>query len=106
MSSKIIGVKLTNGLELIAKKVGETDVGLVLEDAFFLQTVQQQDGSINVEYVPVTQLGKPSGKKHPGFDFTLPGTSVLFQFDLNEGIVERYLQYTSPLDLSLAPSVR
>lgn len=106
MNTKVKGFKLTNGLDLIAKLEGETEKGFILEDAFFLQTVQQQDGSLNVEYTPITMLGKPAGKNHLGFDLTLPILSVLFQFDLNPGIVERYLQYTSPIDLSLAPSTR
>lgn len=105
-SQTVMGFKLTNGLDLIAKLESDDDKGYKLVDAFFLQTVQQQDGSINVEYAPITVLAKPSGKNHMGFDFTLPRTSVLFSFELNPGIVERYIQYVSPIDLSLAPSVR
>ena len=105
-SLNVVGLKLTNGLELIAKQTGEDDKTYHLEDAFFLQTVQQQDGSINVEYAPLTILGAPSGKSHVGFDVKLPLHSVLFAFELNPGIVERYLKYTSPIDLSMAPSVK
>lgn len=104
-SQNVFGFKLTNGLDLIAKLAGGDETGFHLEDAFFLQTVQQKDGSINVEYAPITVLAKPSGKNHMGFDFTLPRISVLFKFELNPGIVERYIQYVSPIDLSMAPSV-
>lgn len=100
------GFKLTNGLDLIAKVVGEDEAGFQLEDAFFLQTVKQQDGSINIEYVPITLLGKPTGKTHMGFDLKLPRLSVLFTFELNENIVDRFAQLTSPIDLSMAPSAR
>lgn len=105
-SLNVVGLKLTNGLELVAKVVGEDEKDFHLEDAFFLQTVQQQDGSINVEYAPLTILGEPTGKSHVGFDLKLPKHSVLFPFNLNVGIVERYLKYTSPIDLSMAPSVK
>lgn len=105
-SQNVMGFKLTNGLDLIGKLESDDEKGFGLVDAFFLQTVQQQDGSINVEYAPITVLAKPSGKTHMGFDFTLPRISVLFKFELNPGIVERYIQYVSPIDLSLAPSVR
>jgi len=100
------GFKLTNGLELIAKLTGEDDTTLHLEDAFFLQTIQQQDGTINVEYTPLTILGAPTGKSHMGFDVSLPRPSILFPFNLNPGIVERYLKVVSPIDLSLAPSLK
>lgn len=105
MSSNVQVFKLTNGLDLIAKLGDESEKGFTLTDAFFLQTVQQKDGSINVEYAPITMLGKPTGKSHLGFDFTLPRLSVLFQFELNPGIVSQYMQYTSPIDLSMAPSL-
>lgn len=105
-SQNVTGFKLTNGLDLIAKLEGEDEKGYHLVDAFFLQTAAQPDGSVNIEYAPVTVLAKPSGKSHMGFDFTLPSISVLFKFELNPGIVERYIQYTSVLDLSMAPSVR
>jgi hypothetical protein len=105
-SQNVMGFKLTNGLDLIAKLEESDENGFDLVDAFFLQTVRQQNGDINVEYSPITVLAKPSGKSHMGFDFTLPRNSVLFKYELNPGIVDSYMQYVSPIDLSMAPSVR
>ena len=102
----IKGYKLTNNLDLIAKEIEVTDSVYKLEDAFFLRSQQQQDGTLNIEYIPLTVLGTPQGKTHMGFDVELPKLGVLFSFDLNPGIVERYLSYVSPIDLSMAPSVK
>lgn len=102
---EVKGFKLTNGLEVVAKLGSEDEKTINMIDAFFLQTVQTKDGSINVDYAPLTILGKPSGKTHMGFDVPMPRHSILFTFDLNPGIVEQYNQYTSPIDLSMAPSL-
>lgn len=104
--SEVFGFKLTNGMDLIGKTVAETPEGYTLEDSFFLQTVPKEDGTLDVQYVPVTILAKPSGKKHMGFNFTLPRISVLFKYELNPGIVDGYTKYTSVIDLSFAPSAR
>lgn len=103
--SQIKGFKLSNGLEVVAKLDKEDEKTVYMLDAFFLQTVQNKEGGINVDYAPLTILGKPSGKTHMGFDVPMPRHSILFMFDLNPGIVEQYKQYTSPLDLSMAPSL-
>lgn len=105
-NSNVIGVKLTNGLEIVAKLDTETDTVLNLVDAFFLQTKQSSDGSFNVDYVPLTILGAPTNKNHPGFDVALPRTTVLFTYQLNPALIEQYLTYTSVLDLSQAPSIK
>lgn len=102
----VLGFKLNNGLELIGKLAGETDKSYRIEDAFFLQTVKLQDGSFNIEYVPLTILGKPTGKTHLAFDIDLPLSSVLFPYEINPGIADRYAQLLSPIDLSMAPSVK
>ncbi len=102
----VIGFKLTNGLDLVAKLVSEDDKSFSLEDAYFLQPHQQQNGSFDVQFLPMTVLGKPQNKGHLGFDLTMPRVSVLFQYELNPGIVDMYLKSVSPIDLSLAPSVK
>lgn len=106
MTSHVTGFKLTNGAELVAKVVSESDTTLSLEDAYFLHPVQKQDGTFDVQFAPVTMLGKPSNKNHMGFDFEIPRISVLFKYDLNPGIVETYLKAISPIDLSFAPSLK
>ena len=100
----ICGFKLTNGLDLIAKIGGEDDKTIHLEDAFFLQVQTQQNGDLNVEYVPLTVLGRPTGKSHMGFDVNLPVNSVLFQFELNPGIVDKYLSYVEPPSPLILPN--
>lgn len=105
-TTEVFGFKLTNGMDLIGKLTADTADGYTLEDSFFLQTVPKQDGSLDIQYVPVTVLAKPSGKSHMGFNFTLPRISVLFKYELNPGIVEGYTKYTSVIDLSFAPSAR
>ena len=100
-NDNIQGLKLTNGLDLIGDVQGETEDGrLVIKEAFFLQTVQSApQGDINVEYLPLTLLGKPTGKNHQAFDVDLPKISILFQFELHPGIVDRYMQLVSPIIL-------
>ena len=104
--SNVTGFKLTNGAELVAKVVSEDDTGLVLEDAYFLHPVQKPDGLFDVQFAPVTLLGKPQNKNHMGFDFKIPRISVLFSYELNPGIVDMYLKAVSPIDLSFAPSLK
>lgn len=107
MSLEVKAYKLTNGLEIIGKEASVTDTMYKIEDAFFLHANHsEEDGSINVEYVPMTILGKPTGKTHMGFDVNLPATSVIFSYELNPGIVQRYQQYVSPIDLSQATTTR
>lgn len=106
MNFDVKAYKLSNGLDIIGKETKVTDEGYVIEDAFFLHAQHQENGTINVEYTPMTILGKPTGKNHMGFDITLPKVSVIFSYELNPGIVERYLQYVSPIDLSQAPSIK
>ncbi|QDJ96532.1 hypothetical protein Xoosp13_346 [Xanthomonas phage Xoo-sp13] len=105
-NSTIRGIKLTNGMEMIARLDAVNDQTYSLKDTFFLQTTSKQDGTFNVEYLPLTMLGMPTNKNHPGFDIELPRLSVLFLFDLNPGIVGQYEQYTSLIDLSHAPSTK
>ncbi len=106
MSNEIKGFKLSNFADVIGKEVKVTDTHYHIEDAFFLRSSPQEDGSLIINYVPLTMLGSPEGNKnHMGFDVELPKNSVLFSFKLNEGIIQRYLSYVSPLDLSMAPSV-
>lgn len=107
MSNNVKAYKLANGLDIIGKEVSSNSDGYEIEDAFFLQSsMSPEDGSINVEYTPMTVLGKPTGKNHMGFDISLPRISVIFSFELNPSIVERYLHYVSPIDLSQAPLTR
>ena len=106
MTTNVRGFKLTSGSEVIGKLIEEKETGYVLEDAFFLQTVPKQDGTIDVQYVPLTILAKPTGKNHMGFDFELPRSLVVWNYEPVDGIVAQYSNYTSVLDLSAAPSVR
>lgn len=106
MTSQVTGFKLTNGGELICKIAGGNDTHHFVEDAYFLHPIQKNDGTFDVQFMPVTMLGKPQNKGHLGFDFELPKVSVLFPYELNPGIIDTYLKAISPIDLSMAPSVR
>ncbi len=106
MTNSVKGYKLTNNLDLIAKEIDVTADSYKLGDAFFLRPVQHEDGTLNIEFIPLTLLGSQDGKMHMGFDVDMPRLSVLFSYDLNPSIVERYMGYVSPIDLSMAPSAR
>lgn len=100
MSDEIKGFKMMNGVDLVAKLVGETDTHYLLEDAIYYELVQIAEGKMDVQFAPLTFGAKmPINQDHPAMKVDMPKISVLFPYEIRDEIAARLKQMVSPIVL-------
>ena len=100
MYDEIKGFKMINGVDLIAKLLGETATHFQLEDAMYYELVEIEEGKMDVRFAPLTFGAKiPVNQNHPAMKVDMPKASVMFQYEIRDEIASRLKQMISPIML-------
>jgi len=100
MYEEIKGFKMINGVDLVAKLLGETDTHYQLEDAMYYELFEISEGKMDVRFAPLTFGAKlPPDQNHPAMKVDMPKISIMFSYTIRSEIADRLKQLVSPIVL-------
>lgn len=93
--TKVVGFKLTSGLEMIGQVTGENDEFVFLDKAVYLQITQNQEGQPAIRFLPPSILVKGQGPA----SVELRKHSISLTYELEPDYEKGYLSHTSGIIL-------
>jgi hypothetical protein len=101
MAIEVKGLKLTNGMDIIAKNIQVVDGKYCMEKAVAI-TVTQGEGGPNMGFLPLTFFAADAKE---GMSIDLDERHVLFPYTPNADISRGYLEFSSGLAVPKKPTI-